>query len=97
MTRERDLPCTQPSRQSGAGGATDAQKPTPPTASNRNALPAQSISHQRPVISMDPDRTAWGKGAPTGPQRPKRGFLKQNPLGGKLKLFLALLAGLGWG
>ena len=29
MTRERNITCTQPSRQPSAGGATDAQTPTP--------------------------------------------------------------------
>ena len=40
MTRERDVSCTQPSRQPNAGGATDAHTPTPPAACDRNALSA---------------------------------------------------------
>ena len=40
MTRERDVPCTQPSRQSDAGGETDAKTPIPPLASDRNVLSA---------------------------------------------------------
>ena len=40
MTRERNISCTQPSRQPSAGGATDAQTPTPPAACDRNALSA---------------------------------------------------------
>ena len=40
MTRERNISCTQPSRQQNAGGATDAQTPTPPAACDRNALSA---------------------------------------------------------
>ena len=40
MTRERNVSCAQPSRQPSAGGATDAQTPTPPAACDRNALSA---------------------------------------------------------
>jgi hypothetical protein len=40
MTRERNISCTQPSRQPNAGGATDAQTPTPPAACDRSALSA---------------------------------------------------------
>ena len=40
MTRERNISYIQPSRQSNAGGATDAQTPTPPAACDRNALSA---------------------------------------------------------
>ena len=40
MTRERNVSCTQPSRQPNAGGATGAKKPTPPAACDRNALSA---------------------------------------------------------
>ena len=40
MTRERNISCTQPSRQPNAGGATDAHTPTPPAACDRNALSA---------------------------------------------------------
>ena len=40
MTRERNISCTQPSRQPSAGGATDAQTSTPPAACDRNALSA---------------------------------------------------------
>ena len=35
MTRERNISCTQPSRQPNAGGATDAHTPTPPAACDR--------------------------------------------------------------
>ena len=40
MTRERNISCTQPSRQPNTGGATDAQTPTPPVACDRNAQTA---------------------------------------------------------
>ena len=40
MTRERNVPCTQPSRQPSAGGAADTQRPTPPAACDRNSLSA---------------------------------------------------------
>ena len=41
MTPERNISCTQPSQQPNAGGARDAQTPTPPAACDGNALSAQ--------------------------------------------------------